>query len=578
MRGFFNRILRIDLSRRRFGYEELPDALLERTLGGKGLGTHLLLAENPAGVAPLAPEAVFVLACGPLTDTRIWGRSRFAAFAKSPATGGFAESYCGGTAPERVKGCGVDAIVVTGASDRLAWLRVDERGVSFEDASQLRGWDTHATEDAVLRQSADGARAITIGPAGENGVQFACIKSDRWRSLGRTGLGAVLGAKGVKAMTFSGRARAAVADEGALLGINRALAARGKAAPATEMYRRRGTPNQVTVTNLQKCFPTRYWQSGTFDRWKELTADYMMEHFDVSNHGCPTCFLQCTKRSRVREGRHAGLEIEGPEYETIYAFGGLSCIAPLEEVAWLNDLCDRLGMDTMSAGNVSAFAIEAHREGVSDFAIDYGQPDRVAEVLNMIARREGVGATLADGVRAASQAWGLEHLAVHVKGLEPAGFDPRVLKGMGLSYATAARGACHLRGTFYKAELTGEIDPARIEGKAAKHIDYEDRACLFDCLILCRFYRDLFQWDEISALIRGATGLDWDRKALERFANDVTLAGREYNRREGLGPETDRLPQALLKANAEGASITGEELQAMIDDYNAIRAARSAPC
>jgi aldehyde:ferredoxin oxidoreductase len=457
----------------------------------------------------------------------------------------------------------------------LVWLRIAEEGVEFEDAAGLRGLDTFATEEQVQKHSPDGAAVLSIGPAGENRLAIACIKSDRWRSLGRGGLGAVLGSKGVKALSFAGRLKAVLADETALMELNKALAAEGRNSPVTENYRRRGTPSMVEVTNGNRCFPTRYWQSGVFERWPELSADYMNENFDVSNHGCPNCFLQCTKHYRVRQGRHAGIELDGPEYETIYALGGLNCIAPLEEVAWLNDICDRLGIDTMSAGNLSAFAIEAYGRSSTDFAIDYGQPDRTAELFGLIARREGVGAVLARGIKAASVEWGLEDLAVHVKGLEPAGFDPRVLKGMGLSFATAARGACHLRGTFYKAELSGEVDRKESLGKAIWNIDYEDRSCLFDCLVLCRFYRDFIKWDELGALIRASIGLDWDKPAMERFANRVTLAGREYNRREGLGPESDLLPAAAFRKNAEGASLERTELRVMIDEYNSIRMGRA---
>lgn len=574
MKGFFNRVLRIDVSNRSFRYEEIQDDLLECTLGGKGLGTHLLMTLNPVGVNPLAPEAVFVLATGSLSGSRALGSARFGAFAKSPATGGYGESYCGGAANARIKGCGVDALVITGASTKWIWLKIDETGVSFESAEELRGLGSFQAEEYVLKRSADKAEALTIGPAGENMSVMACVKSERWRSLGRGGLGAVLGSKRIKAITFAGKQKAELADNAGLITFNKALTAKAMTSPVSDVYRKRGTPNQVGVTNKQKCFPTRYWQSGFFERWEELSADYMNANMDVSNNGCPNCILQCTKHCKVRNGRHAGLEIDGPEYESIYALGGLNCIAPMEEVIWLNHVCDDLGLDTMSAGNLSAFAVEAYKRGVSNFEIDYGQPDRVVELYGMMARCEGVGAVLAKGIKFAEKEWGMQDIAVHSKGLEPAGFDPRVLKGMGLSYATAARGACHLRGTFYKAELSGEVDRNVISGKALKHIDYEDRSCLFDCMILCRFFRDFILWDDIQTLIRVSTGLDWDKKELERFANGVTQLSREYNNREGLGPESDKLPAAFLKPNAEGAVIEEIELKVMIEEYNQIRASR----
>jgi aldehyde:ferredoxin oxidoreductase len=575
--GFFNRLLRIDLGHRRYAYEDIPDVVLERTLGGKGLGVHLLAKENPPGVDPLSADSRFIIATGPVTGTRMWSQSRFAAFAKSPATGGYGESYCGGTLAPKIKGCGVDAIVLEGAASDLELLRIDENGVTFHDASALRGKDAFATEAAVLERAGPGAGAMVIGPAGEHRVAFACIKSDRWRSLGRGGMGAVLGAKGVKGIAFAGSRRAAIADEGLLREVMAAVSASAKDSPITANYQKFGTPNQVKVTNGQSCFPTRSWTSGRFEHWQNLSAEYLLEHFEVRRHGCPNCFLQCTKRSKVREGRHAGLELEGPEYETIYALGGLNCLEQLEEVAYLNDLCDRLGLDTMSAGNVAAFAVEAHRRGRSRFAIDYNQPDRIAELLRLVALREGAGEVFADGVKGAAGRLGLEEIAVHVKGLEPAGFDPRVLKGMGLSYATAARGACHLRGTFYKAELSGQIAKDQLEGKARLHIDYEDRAAIFDSLILCRFFRDFILWDELVAIVRATTGMALDRPALERLANQVTQQTRRYNAREGLGPGADTLPDRFFREpTAEGASLQRAELERLIGDYNAIREAREA--
>ena len=578
MKGFFNRLLRIRLSDQTFGYEPIPDEVLRRTLGGKGLGIHLLTEENLKGIDAFAPESRFVICTGPLTGTRMWSQSRFGVYAKSPATGGYGESYCGGTLAPKIKGCGIDAVIIDGACDALAWLEIGEDGVAFHEASDLAGKDTLETERHILKHAPDGAGAMVIGPAGENLVRFACIKSDRWRSLGRGGMGAVLGAKKVKGISFSGSKTAEIADEDLLKRIIKDIAEKGKAAPVTRAYQQLGTPMQVRVTNSQNCFPTRYWQSGHFSKWENLSADYMQEHFDVKPHGCPNCFLRCTKKSRVKHGRHQGLELEGPEYETIYALGGLNEIDSLEEVAFLNDVCDRLGMDTMSAGNISAFAIEAFKRGKTDFAIDYHQPDRMAELFNLIARNEGVGAIFAKGIKTAAGELALEDMAIHVKGLEPGGFDPRVLKGMGLSYATSARGACHLRGTFYKAELSGEVDKDNIRGKAALHIDYEDRAALFDSLILCRFFRDFILWDELAMIIEATTGMALTRDELEVLANNITQQTRAYNIREGLDASTDILPKRFLQEKTEeGASLSAQDLQIMLGEYNVIRQKRETP-
>ena len=572
MKGFYNRLLRIDLSNKQFKFEQIPDSVLERSLGGKGLGSYYLLEENPVGVHPFDPENRLLIAVGPVTGTRMWSQSRFAVFTKSPATGGYGESYCGGSLAPKIKACGVDLVILEGACQTLSSLLITDQGVDFQDATELAGWETYDTERHILDRTPQEAGAMVIGPAGEHRVVYACIKSDRWRSLGRGGMGAVLGSKNLKAIAFAGTRQAEIADQMLLRSVMRKVTQIGKESPVTGIYQTFGTISQVKVTNSQNCFPTRYWQSGHFEHWKKLSGEYMHAHFEVKRHGCPNCFLQCTNKSVVLEGRHRGLEIEGPEYETVYAMGGLNCIESLEEVAYLNDVCDRLGLDTMSAGNMAGFVTEANKRGKIDFPIDYNQPDRIAELLHLIGHGRGIGKLLGRGIKQVAAELDLQDLAVHVKGLEPAGFDPRVLKGMGLSYATAARGACHLRGTFYKAELSGEIPKEQIEGKAQLHTDYEDRAALFDSLILCRFFRDFIKWDELAETIAGTTGMRLEKQALRAMANRITETTRRYNLREGIDSTRDTLPPHLLdNPTQEGASISREDLRTLLEEYNQIR-------
>jgi aldehyde:ferredoxin oxidoreductase len=273
--------------------------------------------------------------------------------------------------------------------------------------------------------------------------------------------------------------------------------------------------------------------------------------------------------STVKEGRHKGLRIEGPEYETIYAFGGLCEVDSIEEIAYLNDLCDRLGMDTISAGNLVALTIEAAIQKRVDYDIGYGEVDKIAGLLKEIAYRKGIGDTLAQGIKVVSKTWGMEDQAIHVKGLEPAGYDPRVLKGMGLAYGTSDRGACHLRATFYKPELAKMIDPDEIEGKAVMFTEWEDRLTIFDTLILCRFYRDLYQWEELSAMIKDAFGLDLDREKIRAIAANITDNTRRFNLREGLVPEDDRLPKRFYSEvlPETGKVISEEQMEKLLKDY-----------
>jgi aldehyde:ferredoxin oxidoreductase len=320
-------------------------------------------------------------------------------------------------------------------------------------------------------------------------------------------------------------------------------------------------------------FPTKYWSLGRFDKWQNISADALLEKCRVKPKACPKCFFACGNLTEVVDGRHKGLIIEGPEYETIYAFGGLCMIDDIREIAYLNDICDRLGMDTMTAGNLAAFTIEAsHRKSIGE-KIEYGDVDGIAELLNKIARKEGIGAILAEGIIHASKEWGLEDLAIHVKGLEPAGYDPRVLKGMGLAYATSDRGACHLRATVYKAELSGIIPPDQIEGKAELLIDWEDRHILFDTLILCRFFRDLYPWEVLSLLVNATTGMELDKEQLGTIAANIINKTREFNLREGMKREDDTLPKRFFEEKLEdsGKVLLKSDFQKMISDYYRLR-------
>jgi aldehyde:ferredoxin oxidoreductase len=574
MKGFFNRILVADVTGQTFKVEATDDGVLRRFLGGKGLATHLLLERNPAGVDPLSPENHLILATGPVSGTSVWGSCRHGLYTKSPQTGFYSESYAGGTVGDYIAKAGYDAVVLQGASREPLWIEITEEGAKFHPARDLWGLDTYETEDR-LRQLVSGKRpgqekcgVMAIGPAGENRVTFAVVENDYWRSAGRTGAGAVMGSKKIKAMAFRGSSKKEVADEKILKEFTQRLAKIGKDNPGAKAYKTMGTPMLVKIVNAAGAFPTRYWHKGYYDQWEKISADALHARCEVQPHACLKCFMACGRLSKVKEGRHAGLRIEGPEYETIYALGGLCEVDSIEEIMFLNDICDRLGMDTISAGNLVAFAIEASKQGKINLKIDYGDVDAMAQLLEDIAYRKGFGDILAKGIKAAAREWGMEEQAIHVKGLEPAGYDPRVLKGMGLAYGTSDRGACHLRATFYKPELTGLIDPDQIQDKASMFAEWEDRLTIFDTLILCRFYRDLYQWDELSTIIQGTTGLKLNKEDMRAIAANVMDATRQFNLREGLRPEDDHLPIRFHReAIKSDKVITKEDMKTLLQDY-----------
>ena len=575
MNGFFNKILRINLKLKTFKEEKVPDSVYETFLGGKGLGVHLLMKENPAGVDPYAPENRLIFCLGPVTDSRIYGSCRHGAFTKSPLTGVFSESYSGGKVSEPMSRTGYDGFILEGASSEPVWLEITDQKILFHDAKDLWGKDTYFTEDEVLKRvNKKGAGAIVIGPAGENLVRYAVVENDYWRSLGRTGIGGVMGFKKVKAIVFHGDKRHKVAQPDRLGQFAKETLERGKDNPGAQAYRRLGTPMMVSVNNAVGGFPSKYWHLGTFDGWERISAEALLERCQVKPSACLRCFVACGNLTEVKEGRHKGLKIEGPEYETIYAFGGLCMIHEIEEIAYLNDICDRLGMDTISAGSLCAFAIEASEKGRILEKIDWGDVDKIAALLNDIAYKKGIGAILAEGIQHAAKVWEMEDVAIHVKGLDPAGYDPRVHKGMGLAYATSDRGACHLRSTFYKAELSGMIPVDQTEGKAKLFLEFEDRFNIHDSLILCRFYRDIYwDWKLLSTIVEVTTGLKLDEDGLRRVSSHIQDETRRFNLREGVTAKDDTLPKRFFDEpiGKEKKSIRREEFQTMLQDYYALR-------
>lgn len=574
MEGFYNRLLRVDLAGETWTAETISDDVLARYLGGKGLGVHLLLENAPVGVDPLAPDNPFVLTVGPATGTVLAPASRYGIFAKAPLTGVFGESYAGGHVAPKIKATGYDAILLQGAADRPVYLEITDQGVTFHDAAPFWGMDAYRAEEALEASvGVRGAKAIVIGPAGEKQVPFAVVANDMGRQAGRTGMGAILGAKRVKGIVFHGEAQCPLFDGEAIDTYARELRERGKEDAGVMAYRKTGTPMVVAIANTVGSFPSYYWSAGTIPHWERISGDTLVEQFKPRSKACYRCFMACGKVTTVPDGRHAGLTVEGPEYETIFAFGGLCAVDDLAEITYLNDICDRLGFDTITAGNVAGFAIEASRRGALDLKLDYGDVDGIAELLHQMASREGPGELLAQGVRAASRELGLEDLAIHVKGLEPPGYDPRALKGMGLAFAVSDRGACHLRSTVYKAEFAGWVDRTSAEGKADVVLDFEDRHTVFDTLIFCRFYRDLIGWDDLPVIIRGLTGLELDKAGLQALSARVADAIRQYSLREGMVPADDTLPQRWLQEPLEpsGETLSEAELDRMLTEYYALR-------
>ncbi|MDO9573556.1 MAG: aldehyde ferredoxin oxidoreductase C-terminal domain-containing protein, partial [Candidatus Contubernalis sp.] len=422
---------------------------------------------------------------------------------------------------------GYDAIMIHGISKVPVMLSIEPGKVVFNNAEDLWGKDTFETEALIKAEYIKKDKTfkksgiMVIGPAAENGVCFGIIQNDNWHCAGRTGAGTIMAGKKIKGILFQGSQKREYHDEKALKSFVKHITQTGRDHPAVNAYKSMGTSQMVKVLNANKAFPTQYWSKGYFDKWENISAEALHTQCDVTPTGCSKCFMSCGRQTTILKGRHTGMRLEGPDYETIYAFGGLCMVDSIEEIAFFHALCNRLGMDTITAGNLCAFAIEAAKQGKIDFDIDYGDVDGIEKLLYMIAARQGIGDVLAHGIKHAARLWGLEDIAVHVKGLEPAGYDPRVFKGMGLAYGVSDRGACHLRTTFYKPELAGMSPMDILKGKAQLLIEFEDRLAIMDTMVLCRFFRDFYTWEELAVMIYSLTGLKSDKALLQKKAGNI---------------------------------------------------------
>jgi aldehyde:ferredoxin oxidoreductase len=571
-------LLRIDLTSRTVTEETIAPELLREWIGGKGIGTRYLADEVGPDVEPLGPANKLIFVNGPITGTTMFGSNRYGLHFASPLTGGYGECTSGGHVAPQFARTGYRVVIVEGAADTPVYVEVSEAGGQIHAADDFWGLDTYKAEEALVgrhKEQWPKAQACVIGPAGEKLVRFACIENNKWHSLGRGGSGAVMGSKKLKGIVFHGDRKVEPARPERFKELVRDMGARCKDDPGQIAYRRGGTVNMVRLLNGANAFPTRYWRKGHLDDFEPLTTEAMIEGFLEHNDVCPPCLLQCIKHNVVREGPLKGLEIDGPEYETIYVFGGLCEIVDFAQIMRLNDICDRLGVDTMTAGNLCGLAIEASRRGVIDLGLDFGDAEGVAAFLESMCLREGLGDLFADGVLRVEKELGLEGVAVHVKGMEPAGYDPRTLKGMGLGFVTTSRGACHLRGTFYKAELAGFSDPQVIEGKAAVYVDWENRLCIMDTLIYCRFYRDYVPWPYITDVVNAALGTDYTVDDLHVVANRIITETHRFNDARGVTAGTgEKLPAWITERPTDDekhSTLTQAEMDVMLGDYYELR-------
>ena len=523
-------------------------------LGGKGLGFKVLSDD-------LRKDAI-IFAVGPLTGLRLSGLSRCEAVFVSPLTGFVADSSCGGFFGRELRRAGLLALVLKGKADKPVYIYVEDGSVEIRDADWLWGKDTFETED-LLKRELGRVQVACIGPAGERRVRFACIEHAKGREFGRCGGGAVLGAMRVKAIAVKGSTdlEERIADYERFCELREDFENRLDVLEGISKY---GTPKMILLTNELGVLPTRYWQKGKFDA--EIFDDVIKLY--VKKKSCFACKVGCGKISRFD-----GEEVEGPEYETLFAFGSLCEVRDAKVVAKANLLCDRLGLDTISTGNVIAFLFYLSEKGLIEGKYEFGDGEAVIDLIRKIAFREGLGDLLADGVKRVAEFFGVE--GVHVKGLEPPGYDPRGLMGVALGYAVSYRGACHIKHCIYRPNLSGGLDRFKPEGQAETLVRLENFYGFTDCLILCRFLTlpeigPLHEKDVVE-LYNAVTGQNLSVEEMLRLGGEVVNLARELNVRLGLRREDDLLPEFFFNVPTENGVVDRSAFEKMLDEYYGLR-------
>jgi aldehyde:ferredoxin oxidoreductase len=575
MYGFHGRLLHINLSTGESSRLDLDEARLRAFLGGTGLGTSLLYEYAPAGIDPFSPANPLIFTSAPLVGTGLTTTAKFAVVTKSPLTGFIADSLSSSYFALEFKRIGLDAIVITGRAPSLAYLLINDQKVELRDARRLAGKSPAESESMIRSElNTSALRVAAIGKAGENRVRFATI-SNEGRHAGRGGVGAVMGSKNLKAIALRGNGGMRVADEKGVAAIADSLRQRSLGS-LTDKYRSIGTVANLAVFNRLGSLPTRNFQQSTFEAAEALCGETLTENHFSRRHGCASCTIQCERLFKSLAGEEQRLE-----YETLFALGPLCGVTDPETVLQAAQLCDFYGLDTISTGGTLAWAMECSDKGLLPEAqrlgLRFGQADGLTAVIAAIAERRGLGALLAEGSRRAALEIDNEsrYWAMHVKGLELPGYEPRSLKTMALGLAVSPRGACHNRSGAYEADFSGAVDRFRADaGRGPLVAASEDFAAVLDSLIVCKFLRKCFAdfYSEGAELLSKVTGWNCSGTELRRTGERIHTLKKLFNIREGWRPEHDWLPQRLLCETlptgvAQGIGLTGDELREMIQGY-----------
>jgi aldehyde:ferredoxin oxidoreductase len=590
--GFMGKILRVNLTKGSISEERISEDKMRKYLGGVGIATSYLYEEVPAGVDPLGADNKLIFMTGPLTGTTSASAARYSVVAKSPLTGIWGHGNSGGNFGPMLKRSGYDGIIIEGVSPKPVYLEIADGKATLKDAGHLWGKSVNETEDIIQKGAVPKPITASIGQAGENLVRYSAIMNNSHRAVGRCGLGAVMGSKKLKAVVCSGKTKIELHDSEEFKKISKKQIGYLNESVLKVGFEAFGTNLVADMVNARGGYPTLNWQKGVFDQIEEMNGQAMTEKVLVKELACFGCPIACGRGTAIKQGKWAGRSGEGPEYETTNMFGACCGIADMNAVTMANYLCNEYGLDTISAGSSIAFAMECFEKGIltkemtGGIDIKFGDADLIVELVEKIAKREGIGDLLAEGTKVMAEklGGGSSVFAMNVKGLELPAYDPRAAKICGLGFVTANRGGDHITAfieapTFIDApilivEESSIEDPLNAKPEEAKILmDMEDALTSLDALGGCKFMGALLKAEDLVDLIRNATGwtdfsVDDFRKCGERIYN----LGRVYCNREGIRRKDDILPDRLMKeplpeGPAEGMVLDAETLEMLKDAY-----------
>ncbi|MCW3996364.1 MAG: aldehyde ferredoxin oxidoreductase family protein [Candidatus Bathyarchaeota archaeon] len=588
MLGYAGKILYVDLATGKAKTENLSEETAKKYIGGIGLGMKLYLSNSKAGVDPLSPENPLVLAVGPTSGTMFpTGGNGHAFISKSPLTNGVGQAVSHGTFGAEIKRAGYDAIVFTGKAERPVYLWIDDDSIQLLDASSIWGKSPSETEDFLKDELGDYyVRIASIGLAGENQSKIACIINEKTRAAGRTGLGAVMGSKNLKAIAVRGTHDITVAKPDEFIEMVKEFHERMKG-PAAQKYRTLGTTENVLIQNSLYCMPTRNFNNAHFENAENISGEALNERYIAKIIACNSCAMRCEHEAVIREGPYKGT-LARIEYDNLWALGPNCGVDKLDTIIKAAELCNYYGLDATSTGVTISFLMDCHEKGILTHeqldGVDahFGNAQALIQLVEKIGKREGIGEILADGVKIAAEKIGKnsKELAQEIKGLEVTGYDLRCLKTAALAAAVSFRGADQNRSGAYTIDLKGKVDRFKAEkgrGKLVK--DAEDIYALIDSFIVCKnargtLYKELADLAKLYSLV---TGAETTPEELAIAGERINTLAKLINIREGKTREDDTLPWKIMNqpitddGPAKGAVVTQDELDLLLDDYYSAR-------